>query len=132
MSDTQSSHVSSVQRLKKRADFLRVSKGRKYHSNGFTLQALPDMRSPVGRIGYTVTKKEGNAVERNRIRRRLREIIRTDSTMPIIAGCDYVLIARRSSLFLSNFALVDALKTAFGLIHSKKPSQRTHERIKSL
>ncbi|AKK20172.1 ribonuclease P [Candidatus Liberibacter africanus PTSAPSY] len=52
------------------------------------------------RIGFTVTKKQGCAVERNRIRRRLKEVVRIYESESILQyGHDYVLIAKRSALF---------------------------------
>jgi ribonuclease P protein component len=86
-----------MERLKRRADFLAAATGAKVPAGPFVLQArLRDDRGPV-RVGFTVTKKTGNAVERNRIRRRLRELVRL-SAGPMQAGHDYVLIGRRSAL----------------------------------
>ena len=66
--------------LRKRADFLRLNRGRKHAARGLVLQALPtpEGAAPEGaiRLGLTVTKKIGNAVTRNRVRRRLREAAR--------------------------------------------------------
>ena len=54
-------------------------------------------RTPA-RFGFTVSKKVGNAVERNRVRRRLREIVRRDAALAAQNGHDYVLIGRRAAL----------------------------------
>ena len=70
------------------------------------------------RVGNTVTKKVGNAVERNRIKRRLREVVRTwSTTMPSeaaerLAARDMVLIARREALERTFDALVADLSAA--------------------
>ena len=50
------------------------------------------------RVGFTVTKKNGNAVVRNRIRRRLREAVRIHAAGDMMAGNDYVIVANRSAL----------------------------------
>ena len=87
-------------RLRKRAEFLAVAKGRRLHSADFSLQAAP--RTPADedgpRFGLTVTKKEGNAVVRNRLRRRLREALRVTQGLCGKPGHDYVIVARRESL----------------------------------
>ena len=66
-----------MERLRRRREFLAVGRGRRISRPGFVLQALQVAeagRPP--RFGFTVTKKIGNAVVRNRIRRRLREVVR--------------------------------------------------------
>jgi ribonuclease P protein component len=79
-------------RLKKRRDFLRVaSRGKRAARPGLVLQAAPGEAGAL-RIGFTVTKKVGNAVVRNRTRRRLKEAARL--AMPAIEGWDLVLIGR--------------------------------------
>ncbi|MFB9353837.1 ribonuclease P protein component [Sneathiella chinensis] len=94
-----------VERLKRRADFLRVAAvRRKWATPGMVLQAARDPshvdagRSCLGmRVGFTATKKTGNAVVRNRIKRRLRAI--ADEILPAHAesGWDYVLIGRQKT-----------------------------------
>ena len=88
------------QRLKRRAEFLRVaSKGRKAPMPGVVLQALKRNDDAPARIGFTVTKKVGNAVIRNRTRRRLKEATRLLFDEPRLVGggltgVDLVLIGR--------------------------------------
>lgn len=90
-----------VERLKKRADFLRVAAvRRKWATPGMVLQAARDpscVDADLFRVGFTATKKTGNAVARNRIKRRLRacadEILRSHAE----AGWDYVLIGRKGT-----------------------------------
>jgi ribonuclease P protein component len=83
------------ERLKQRADFLRVAaKGRKAPTHGLVLQALPRSDAGPARIGFTVTRKVGNAVTRNRARRRLKEAARLLAREWDIAGVDLVLIGR--------------------------------------
>jgi ribonuclease P protein component len=83
------------QRLKRRAEFLRVaSKGRKAPMPGVVLQALKRDDDAPARIGFTVTKKVGNAVIRNRTRRRLKEAARLLLAERGLTGVDLVLIGR--------------------------------------
>ena len=71
------------------------------------------------RFGFTVTKKTGNSVERNRIRRRLREAVRLHAAELAKTGMDYVLVGRRDALTLSFSDLVTDLKQA--LASSSRP-----------
>jgi len=96
-----------MDRLRKRPDFLAVAKGRRAERLGFVIQARGRMSAEGGerrdgpaRFGLTVTKKIGNAVMRNRIRRRLREAVRQLKPDRVLAGTDYVLMARQKSLRL--------------------------------
>ena len=81
-------------RLKRRAEFLRVAKGRKAPSPGLVLQALVRQDEQPVRLGFTVTKKVGNAVVRNRTKRRLREAARLLLRETPCVGADLVLIGR--------------------------------------
>lgn len=96
-------------RLKKRSEFLAVAKGARIHESVFTVQAIrrsgdeTSPLAPASRFGLTVTKKTGNSVERNRIRRRLREVLRLSSiiqnnSLSDRAAHDYVIVARREAL----------------------------------
>ena len=71
-----------------------ASKGRKAPVHGLVLQALPRDDLGPARIGFTVTKKVGNAVVRNRTRRRLKEAARLVLNAQPVAGVDLVLIGR--------------------------------------
>ncbi len=100
-------------RMKKRADFLRAAKGRRLHARAFSLQVFrrDDAAVAIPRFGLTVTKKTGGAVERNRIKRRLREALRSPALAPE-TGHDYVIVARRDVLTISFQDLVaDLSKT---------------------
>ena len=105
--------MSPTQRLKRRADFLQVAGlGRKAPMPGLVLQALPRGDGAPARLGFTVTRKVGNAVVRNRCKRRLREAARI--TLPLYgrAGCDYVFVARGGTARREWLALVDDMKSA--------------------
>ena len=82
-------------RLKRRAEFLRAAKhGRKASMPGVVMQALLQSEAGPARIGFTVTKKVGNAVIRNRTRRRLKEAARLLFRERRVSGVDLVLIGR--------------------------------------
>lgn len=82
-------------KLKRRAEFLAVAgKGRKAPSPGMVLQALQRQDDQPARLGFTVTKKVGNAVRRNRTRRRLRAAARDVLAERAVSGVDLVLIGR--------------------------------------
>ncbi len=95
-----------MERLKRRTDFRAAAAGARAPAGAFVLQARPRGDQGVCRVGFTVSRQVGNAVERNRVRRRLREVVRlTQSTKQdnklgaaLLAGHDYVLIGRRAAL----------------------------------
>ena len=87
-----------MERLRQRADFLAAATGSKVPAAGFVLQSRKRTDDGPVRVGFTVSKKVGNAVERNRVRRRLREIVRLSNADRMQTGHDYVLIGRRAAL----------------------------------
>ncbi len=85
-------------KLKKRAEFLHVAaKGRKAAAKGVVVQALARPEADGVRLGFTVTKKVGNAVVRNRTRRRLREAVKLYLADHALPPADLVLIGRDST-----------------------------------
>jgi ribonuclease P protein component len=107
-----------MERLKQRADFLATATGRRVPAGPFVLQARQRGDRGPPRVGFTVTKKTGNAVERNRIRRRLRELVRlANDTMQ--AGHDYVLIGRRVALNAPFERMSDEFTRALKRAHRK-------------
>ncbi|HXW70764.1 MAG TPA: ribonuclease P protein component [Methylocella sp.] len=115
--------VAVLERLKKRSEFLSVAKGKRFQARGLTLQAAPrlikarskshrlsledrSIEKPAvelkknARFGFTVTKRIGGAVQRNRIRRRLKEALRLLDPLPARAGYDYVIVAKPEALAL--------------------------------
>src|ERR1700710_1489540 len=102
-------------RLKRRAEFLRVAKaGRKAAMPGLVLQALVHEAPGPARLGFTVTKKVGNAVIRNRTRRRLKEAARAVLAEAPLCGVDLVLIGRDATRARPFEALKDDLRRALG------------------
>jgi ribonuclease P protein component len=94
-----------MERLKQRADFLAAATGIKVPAAAFVLQMRKRADDGPVRFGFTVSKKVGNAVQRNRVRRRLKEIVRLQAKEPAqaltcIAGHDYVLVGRQAALKL--------------------------------
>src|ERR1700690_1195885 len=89
-------------RLRRRADFQRAARGKRPQAESFALQSRARAKAEVGeaspRVGFTVTRKIGGAVERNRIRRRLKAALAAASAIAPNAHSDYVLVARRPAL----------------------------------
>jgi len=122
-----------LETLKKRADFLRIARGRRWSTPGVVVQMAPrpgqasDTQSGV-RIGFTVTKKVGNAVIRNRVKRRLRaaadEIMKSQGR----PGHDYVLIGRRQTQDRPFHCLLDDLQGALIKLHSSGRSNGARQR----
>jgi|SRR5271165_1296157 len=104
-------------RLRRRAEFQRVSRGRRRSCEAFTLQSAPRLAGgaagETARVGFTVTRKVGSAVVRNRIRRRLKAALGVAGPLETRADCDYVLVARREALARPFAALVDDMRQAF-------------------
>jgi ribonuclease P protein component len=116
-----------MERLKRRASFKAVAGGRRAARSGFVLQALarPDAASEPPRVGFTVTRQIGNAVVRNRIRRRLREAVRRVED-GAETGTDYVLVGRRAALTLPFERLVTDLSSGFDALRpGNRPQTRT-------
>ncbi|MGV1759267.1 MULTISPECIES: ribonuclease P protein component [Rhizobium] len=89
----------TVGRLKSRPQFLAVREGEKRRGGFFLLEMLDRKLTDADpRVGFTVTKKHGNAVERNRMRRRLKEAVRLHAGFAMQPGHDYVVVARRDVL----------------------------------
>lgn len=99
-------------RLKQRADFLAAATGAKIATAGFVLQSRDRDDAGPPRIGFTVSRKVGTAVERNRVRRRLREIVKhSDGLRP---GYDYVVVGRRTALNRPFDHMIEDFKNALG------------------
>lgn len=114
--------------LARRADFLRAASARRQGVAGFLLQARQRGAGEGAgiRVGYTCSKKLGNAVARNRAKRRLRAIAR--AVMPRLArdGWDYVLVGRPGATATRDFTdLIADLERALAAVHA--PARPRHE-----
>ncbi|MGI9507311.1 MAG: ribonuclease P protein component, partial [Geminicoccaceae bacterium] len=115
-----------VVRLKRRFEFLAVAAtGRRWIAPSFVLQVGPSTdagiaESPGVGLGFTATKRIGNAVARNRAKRRLREAARLLASHAV-PGHDYVLIARPEVLTCAFQTLLEDLEEAFSRAHQVKP-----------
>jgi ribonuclease P protein component len=104
-----SQHFPKATRLLRRSEFLAVQEtGKKIHGRHFLAVVAPrtsQAGEPLpGRVGITTSKKVGKAVERNRIKRLLREYLRRHAWVP--AGLDVVIIAKRSAAELRGYEQV--------------------------
>lgn len=91
---TPAAGILRLQVLKSRSDFLRAARARRVVMPAFVLQYRPHSDGDAIRVGFTCSKKVGNAVARNRAKRRLREIARLVLPAHGTPGVDYVLIGR--------------------------------------
>lgn len=111
--------VHGIVTLTLRADFLRAASARRMGTGSFLLQArLRGDASSIIRIGFTASKKIGNAVARNRAKRRMRAVVR--DVLPSLgqAGWDYVLVAKPQATIARDFADLRAdLTRALSQIH---------------
>ncbi|MFN3350488.1 ribonuclease P protein component [Pseudorhodoplanes sp.] len=118
-----------MQHLRKRADFLATAGGVKVPSAGFVLQARERSDPGPARVGFTVSRKVGNAVERNRVRRRLRALVRLNAERALRSGHDYVLVGRRAALSAGFSDLAADYDRALSRIHSKRREPTSQGRL---
>lgn len=105
--------MSTIERLRRRPDFLAAAEGRRFHTERMTGQGRLRAEGPDGlRVGFTITKRVGHATERNRIRRRLRAAVAAIAADLPAVPADIVLIARRPALDAAFDTLKDDLRRA--------------------
>jgi ribonuclease P protein component len=113
-------------RLRRRAEFQRAARGRRANAESFALQLRARAETETAevgpRVGFTVTRKIGGAVERNRIRRRLKAALAAASAIAPDAHSDYVLVARRPALTRRFAALVADVERAFAQVGRARPT----------
>ena len=115
-----------ISTLTQRADFLRAASARRMGTGSFLLQARlrgdeASVRAGAIRIGFTASKKIGNAVARNRAKRRMRAVVR--AVLPELgqAGWDYVLVAKPQATIARDYGDLRAdLTRALTQIHLEK------------
>lgn len=113
----------SMQRLKRRADYVAVASGIKAQASAFVLQARARDDEQPARFGFTVARKVGDAPERNRVRRRLRELARMAAATQAQTGYDYVLVGRRAALSVPFGQLISEFEDALRRVHRKRARQ---------
>jgi ribonuclease P protein component len=129
----------AVGRLKRRAEFLRVAASRrKWAAPGLILQAAPasaqeaDSTNPSSppdiRVGFTCSKKVGNAVARNRAKRRLRAAAREVIGLEGVPAHDYVVIGRQETLRRPYALLLQDLRTALKRVSATPKTDPGEER----
>lgn len=114
-----------LDRLRRRADFKAASGGRRSHAGLLTLQAR-DRADGIAdiRLGFTITRKVGNAVVRNRIRRRLRVAAPSVAAASALAGHDYVIVARAGLIDAPFETVLSELAAAFARVHKSGQGRR--------
>lgn len=130
--------AADVVRLKRRSEFLAVAAtGRRWIAPSFVLQVgrRPEDAEPADAtigLGFTATRRIGNAVARNRAKRRLREAARILLPDAAVSGHDYVLIARAEVLTCAFQTLLNDLEKAFSRVVTAKPRPADARRPKSV
>jgi ribonuclease P protein component len=129
-----------IETLKRPADFKRVRGGVRWATPLFIIEGRRRPEPPAAgarpaggaRFGFTITRKVGSAVVRNRIRRRLKEALRTLDAAGIRPDHDYVVVASRAAHDYPFAGLQDALREAFERLHrqaEKKAAGRGSRRV---
>ena len=112
-----------MDRLRQRADFLAVANGARVNSTAFVVQSRRrDDDGPI-RVGFTVSRKNGTATERNRIRRRLRELVKLLDVISMRPHSDYVLVGRRAALKRDFATMLDDLRSALHRLDRQAPKE---------
>ena len=113
-----------IQRLVRRSEYLRVARARKYVvTKGLILQFETKELKADGnesRVGYTVSKKVGNAVTRNRVRRRLKSVVNDVLSSSIEQPLDLVLIGKANTLQRTYDELLEDLRFALKNVRTRQ------------
>ena len=118
--------VFKIERLKSRPQFLAAAKGVSEARGAVVVQRLDrGDGDPVVRLGFTATRKVGNAVIRNRAKRRLREAARAAAPLLAVPGSDYVFIARMGTADRPWDRLLDDVKSALTRLATPRPAPKS-------
>src|SRR6266853_1810563 len=114
-------HVGAMERLKRRKDFLAAAAGTSVSTPGFVVQELRREDGGPARVGFTVSRKVGGAVERNRVRRQLREVVRLSAATSLNPGSAYVVVGRRAALDIRFVRLTVDFAGALKRLEKRRP-----------
>jgi ribonuclease P protein component len=117
-----------MDRLRQRADFLAAAQGPRAAGTAFVVQSRHRADNGPIRIGFTVSRKVGTATERNRVRRRLRELVKRVDVISMRPNSDYVLVGRRAALSRDFQSMLDDLQTALQRL-GRKPAETKPDRM---
>jgi len=117
----------TLKRLRRRLDFVRAAKGVRAHAESLILQAAARQDATGPRLGFTITRKLGGAVIRNRIRRRLKAAAAKAQPIEWEGDTDYVVVARLEALRRSLPALIDDLQAALRRVRRERMKRRDAE-----
>jgi ribonuclease P protein component len=113
--------------MRKRADFLAAaSAGAKQPTAAFVLQSRSRGDDGPARIGFTVSRRVGTATERNRVRRRLRQMVRAVGPTP--EGHDYVVVGRRAALTIPFNRMIEEFERALTRLRRGDTAAETRKR----
>lgn len=125
---SRSARSSKIEVIQKRADFLRASRAPRVAMPGFVIQIRQRGDDAPMRVGFTCSKKVGNAVARNRAKRRLREVARLILPQHGADGIDYVLIGRNEKTDARDFQdLLADLRAALSKEQVQKVSSKREQ-----
>ena len=111
-----------MDRLRQRTDFLAAAQGPRAAGAAFVVQCRHRDDAGPTRVGFTVSRKVGTATERNRVRRRLRELVKRMDPISMRPHSDYVLVGRRAALGRDFQTMLDDLRTALKRL-DRKPAK---------
>jgi ribonuclease P protein component len=106
-----------MEHLRRRQDFVAAARALSEATPGMVVQARNRLDCATPRVGFTCSKKIGNAVVRNRAKRRLREVVRLIAHEQAVAGFDYVLIGRMGTAERSFADLQKDFSSALKRLH---------------
>ena len=106
-----------LETIKSSKDFQNAKNGQFFRSTSFLLQAIQNDSMGVTRVGYTVSKQNGNAVNRNRIKRRLRSVSNLIFEKHGKKNWNYVIIGKKNTLIVDFQSLIKELTSAIKKIH---------------